>query len=247
MNNFKKNELTISDRYRVSQMLSNYYDELQLQLTRAINNISEKNFFSTVAALNKIDVKIRLVIFYVENTDLREEYTDVEIIQLVEKESTQFFFEEVSCPDIILIKERSLCFQLGDSSEIKESLANKYLWDVDLHSLLKESHTKTSYLATNEEKIIIRYGKYLQTVVHRLLRIITNENFATVYPRILEIDIKMQMIIEAIMNFLTVIKPVRTFILDVEKEWILDYNNRFLYKLTLDNQSIRFPFWYKLY
>ncbi|HFR3101200.1 TPA: hypothetical protein ACHU8X_002632 [Enterococcus faecalis] len=216
----------------LSQPLMNYYTDLTYEMDRVIKKINKKNFFNSIIKLNKLDVCLRLYLFYINNPDFYFPLSDYEIIKIIKDDHQRFFFEEIECPNVSYIKQRSICFQIDTSKSPKN-----FLWDIDLKKILIKNKKNTT-----QNKKIIKYFNSLKNQAIKNLNRLSSETFNQVYPQIFIIDAKIQLLLETIFLSLSPIIESNELIKIIEKEAILAFEDKFLYKIPTDEKTIRFPF-----
>lgn len=224
----------------VTPEVARYFSTLQLEFEKVVTQISKDNFAHAIALLNQLDVKMRLVLFYVNNQDFHESEMEHTIIEIIEREHFKFFREEVQFPDINLITRHSICCRLIDKSESSIEHTG-FLWDIQIGKTINNDLGKY-YLSKREHKLIQNYTRVLRRKANILLNDLSVDNFSSHYPELFLIDVKFQLLIESLTQFIDLFSSVREVIKDIEDSGLKDFSDRFSYRMNLDNRTIRFPF-----
>ena len=145
--------------------------------------MSVGSFPELVASLNKIDERIKLLIFYqnLEDCELSEE----EIITVIEREYFVTFTKQLKNRPLKLLVV-ILCI-IYCNSRLKEML-----WDLDFSNMLKQGQL----VDLMDYQKLTKYYQKLQNQAKNLIEKLNKETFYTFYSQLLLIDCQCKLLIE---------------------------------------------------
>lgn len=163
--------------------LYNFYKNEQNKARELVENCQSVLFPELVALLNKIDERIKLLIFYqnLEDCELSEE----EIITVIEREYFVTFYETIEEPTTEIISSHSMYYLLQQPTK-------EMLWDLDFSNMLKQGQLVD---LMDYQKLTKCYQK-LQNQAKNLIEKLNKETFYTFYSQLLLIDCQCKLLIE---------------------------------------------------
>jgi hypothetical protein len=193
-----------------NRLILDYFSANQAEAKKIICSIREKPITYSVRNLNEIDEKLRLLFFYLfdDNGSIQQEN---EIIEIIEKEYQQTFFETLS--ETSNDKENlSFIYMLDKKNE------NTPIWEINFIEMLSHGLTNNVTVEISKWKFIAVYYQHLQSIARSILIGLSTQNFNSHFPKLLLIDTKCRIISNTV-NYMKVFKMTEIeFILTIESQ-----------------------------
>ena len=170
------------------QNIIDFFLENKVEAKTLIDHINKDNFMGTIARLNVIDEKMRLLFFFIDLLG-KEDYQESEIVKLVESDlkiSLEYNLSKVKDEKIL----RSSLLYISDKYD------NRPIWNIDfLHEIARRLNIE-SINVLSQYNLIIYYYCDLEIKGDKLLNKISGENFNSIMPNLILISEKCSMLLE---------------------------------------------------
>lgn len=166
--------------------LLDYFIMNKAEAKSIIKSIRDRPITYSVGKLNEIDEKLSLLFFYLFDGSIFIQQEN-KIIDIIEKEYQQSFFEELA--EVCSGKEKfSFIYMLDNNCE------NKPIWERNFIEILSNDSNLEGATELNKWKVIADFYQYLQLSARSILKDLNAQNFNYQFPKLLLIDTKCRII-----------------------------------------------------
>lgn len=197
------------------QNIIDFFLENKSKAKKLINHINRENFMDTIACLNVIDEKMRLLFFFLNLLE-QENYKEEEIVKLVESDLYISLENNSSKVKDEKILRSSLLY-------ILDKYDNQPIWNIDfIHEIASRLNIE-SIKVLSQYNLIIYYYCDLEIKGNKLLSKISGENFNSIMPSLISISEKCSMVLEMAVGHKFFLQSAYAWLEMVENDF-LDYH-----------------------
>ena len=220
-----------------SDVLLTYYEKLQVSANNIIKVCSGKKFKDQIAKLNTINIQLELYFFYLNISD-DEDISDEQVIFNIRKDYKNYFYETL---DIDSFWRKIL---LG--CQIDQIYSLELIWGMDVTKIIGdyfENSMFTDCINWSKYKTLLTYFNDCKVKATSIIEQINNGLFPEMYPFLVGVESKCQMLIEELICLIQFIWNENEIkvIEEIEAKYICNVHERLLgMDSSFDKESLRY-------